>query len=144
MVGVRRQTRIYLDGVSGRRPPIPLDAERLEQAARRCMRPEAFDISYNGTGAGRELSLDVLLTEALGSDLLVHMSLDGDFLGVIAEVWLPAAVAIHGDYAAIGGLKGRVTILDKAGKLPASGAKEKADTVANSFLKITRALDAPE
>jgi multiple sugar transport system ATP-binding protein len=41
------------------------------------MRPEAFDISYNGTGAGRELSLEVLLTEALGSDLLVHMSLDG-------------------------------------------------------------------
>ena len=41
------------------------------------MRPESFDVSYNGTGAGRELSLEVLLTEALGSDLLVHMSLDG-------------------------------------------------------------------
>jgi len=41
------------------------------------MRPEGFEVSYNGTGAGRELSLEVLLTEALGSDLLVHMSLDG-------------------------------------------------------------------
>jgi multiple sugar transport system ATP-binding protein len=40
------------------------------------MRPECFEVSYNGTGAGRELSLDVLLTEALGSDVLVHMSLD--------------------------------------------------------------------
>jgi lactate 2-monooxygenase len=52
MVGVRRQTRIYLDGVSGRRPPIPLDAERLEQAARRRMRPEAF--AYVAAGAGNE------------------------------------------------------------------------------------------
>jgi hypothetical protein len=49
---------------------------------------------------------------------VVHMSLDGDFLGVIAkDLRLPAAVVIHGDYAAIGELKGRVTILDKAGKV---------------------------
>ena len=40
------------------------------------MRPEGFEVSYNGSGAGRELSLDVLLTEALGSDLLVHMALE--------------------------------------------------------------------
>jgi multiple sugar transport system ATP-binding protein len=40
------------------------------------MRPENFDVSYNGSGAGRELSLEVLLTEALGSDLLVHMTLE--------------------------------------------------------------------
>ena len=40
------------------------------------MRPEVFDISYNGAGAGRELTLSVLLTEALGSDLLVHLELD--------------------------------------------------------------------
>src|SRR5947209_6128464 len=52
MVGVRRQTRIYLDGVSGRRPPVPLDAERLEQAARRRMRSEAF--AYVAAGAGNE------------------------------------------------------------------------------------------
>ena len=49
---------------------------------------------------------------------VVHLSLDGDFLGVIAtDLLLPAAVAIHGDYAAIGELKGQVTILDKAGKV---------------------------
>src|SRR5437588_2885650 len=52
MVGVRRQTRIYLDGVSGRRPPVPPDAERLEQAARRRMRSEAF--AYVAAGAGNE------------------------------------------------------------------------------------------
>lgn len=49
---------------------------------------------------------------------VVHMSMDGKLLGVIAtDLLLPAAVAIHGDYAAIGELKGRVTILDKSGKI---------------------------
>ncbi len=52
MIGVRRQTQIYLDGVSGRRPPIPLDADRLEATARKRMRPEAFD--YVAAGAGNE------------------------------------------------------------------------------------------
>ena len=52
MIGVRRQTRIYLDGVSGRRPPIPLDADRLEHAAHRRMRREAF--AYVAAGAGNE------------------------------------------------------------------------------------------
>ena len=52
MIGVRRQTQIYLDGVSGRRPPIPLDAERLQDAAERRMRPEAF--AYVAAGAGNE------------------------------------------------------------------------------------------
>jgi hypothetical protein len=49
---------------------------------------------------------------------VVHLSLDGQFLGVVAtDLRLPAAVAIHGDYAAIGELKGRITILDKEGKV---------------------------
>jgi lactate 2-monooxygenase len=52
MIGVRRQTQIYLDGVSGRRPRVPLDADRLEAAARRRMRPEAF--AYIAAGAGNE------------------------------------------------------------------------------------------
>lgn len=49
---------------------------------------------------------------------VVHLSLEGEFLGEIAkDLLLPAAVAIYGDYAAIGELKGQVTILDKAGKV---------------------------
>src|SRR5438477_5677821 len=49
---------------------------------------------------------------------MVHMSLDGEFLGVIAkDLRLPAAVAIYKDYAVVGELKGRVTILDKDGKV---------------------------
>lgn len=48
---------------------------------------------------------------------VVHMSLDGEFLGVVAkDLLLPAAVVISGDYAIVGELKGRVTLLDKAGQ----------------------------
>jgi lactate 2-monooxygenase len=50
--GRERQTQIYRDGVSGRRPPIPLDPDRLEAAARRRMRRQAYD--YVAAGAGRE------------------------------------------------------------------------------------------
>lgn len=51
---------------------------------------------------------------------VVHMSLDGEFLGVIAkDMLLPAAVAVQGDYAVIGEIKGQVTVLDKAGKVVA-------------------------
>jgi hypothetical protein len=62
---------------------------------------------------------------------VVHMSLDGEFLGVVAmDLLLPAAVVIHGDQAIIGEIKGRVTILDKAGKVAAQfGANDHADEV---------------
>jgi hypothetical protein len=47
---------------------------------------------------------------------VVHLSLEGQFLGVVAsDLLLPAAVVIDGDNAIIGELRGRVTILDKAG-----------------------------
>jgi hypothetical protein len=47
---------------------------------------------------------------------VVHLSLDGEFLGVVATgLLLPAAVAIDGDNAIIGELTGRVTVLDKTG-----------------------------
>lgn len=53
-----------------------------------------------------------------GNNRMVHMSLNGDFLGVIAkDLRLPAAVAIYKDYAVVGELKGRVTILDKQGRI---------------------------
>ena len=48
----RGRAQIYRDGVSGRRPPIPLDADRLEAAARRRMAPHAFN--YVAAGAGNE------------------------------------------------------------------------------------------
>lgn len=62
---------------------------------------------------------------------VVHLSLDGKFLGEVAkDMLLPAAVVVHGDYAAIGEIKGRVTLLDKAGKAAAVlGANSHADEV---------------
>jgi len=62
---------------------------------------------------------------------VVHMSLDGEFLGGSAtNIILPAAAAIHGDLAVIGEIKGRITILDKAGKVAAQfGANDHADEV---------------
>jgi hypothetical protein len=51
---------------------------------------------------------------------VVHMGLDGKFLGVVAsDILRPAAVAIRGDYAAIAEIKGQVTLLDKEGKVVA-------------------------
>ncbi len=65
---------------------------------------------------------------------VVHMSLDGEFLGVVAKDLLkPAAVAVQGDFALIGEIKGRVTILDTAGKVAAQfGANDHDDETANN------------
>ncbi len=62
---------------------------------------------------------------------VVHLSLDGEFLGEVAkDLLLPAAVAIHGDLAVIGEIKGRITMLDKSGKIVAQfGANDHADEV---------------
>lgn len=47
---------------------------------------------------------------------VVHLSLDGQFLGVVAkDLLLPAAIVIDGDTAIVGELNGRVTVLDKEG-----------------------------
>ncbi len=46
---------------------------------------------------------------------LVRLSLDGDVLGEIPEMRRPAAVVIHGDYAIVGEIEGRVSVLDKDG-----------------------------
>jgi lactate 2-monooxygenase len=55
MSGFVRQTQIYLEGISGRRPRVPLDARRLERAARRAMSRQAF--SYVRAGAGNERTM---------------------------------------------------------------------------------------
>jgi lactate 2-monooxygenase len=53
--GRQRQTQIYVDGVAGTRPKVPIDPERLEAAAEREMSEEAF--AYVRTGAGRESTI---------------------------------------------------------------------------------------
>jgi hypothetical protein len=49
---------------------------------------------------------------------VVHLSLTGEFLGVVAsDLLLPAALTLSGDTVVVGELTGRVTVLDKAGKV---------------------------
>ena len=62
---------------------------------------------------------------------LVHMDLDGKVLGVVAEnLRLPSALAVRGDELAVGELQGRVTLLDKGGKVIAHiGANENVDEI---------------
>jgi lactate 2-monooxygenase len=52
MNALLRQTQVYLGGVSGRRPRVPVDVARLERRARRRMSGDAF--AYVATGAGNE------------------------------------------------------------------------------------------
>jgi len=49
---------------------------------------------------------------------VIQLSLDGEFLGVVAQdLLLPAAIVVSGDYAIVGELRGRASILDKSGKV---------------------------
>ena len=52
MIGRERQTAIYLGGVSGRRPRVPLDPDRLQEAARDAMPADHY--AYVAAGAGTE------------------------------------------------------------------------------------------
>ena len=62
---------------------------------------------------------------------VVHLGLDGKFIGVVEEgLLLPACVHIHGEWAVIGELRGRVTILDKQGNIYAQvGGNSKKDEI---------------
>jgi lactate 2-monooxygenase len=55
MSGLDRQTEIYLGGISGRRSRVPMDASRLEAAARRALKRNAY--AYIAAGAGNERTL---------------------------------------------------------------------------------------
>ncbi len=51
---------------------------------------------------------------------VVHLSTDGEFLGVVAKDLLaPAAITVQGDYALVGEIRGQVSVLDKEGKVVA-------------------------
>ena len=66
---------------------------------------------------------------------VVHLSLDGQFLGVVAkDLLLPAAIVISGDYAIVGELTGRATILDKAGAVVGRLGENKGDGVGSNKL----------
>jgi hypothetical protein len=50
----------------------------------------------------------------------VHLSLDGEVLGVIPDLKRPAAVAIYGDWAAVCEIEGRLSLIDKNGQTVAT------------------------
>jgi lactate 2-monooxygenase len=52
VAGPERVAAIYLRGVGGRRPSVPVEMEALEAAAERSMSPQAF--AYVAAGAGNE------------------------------------------------------------------------------------------
>ena len=53
MRGPDRQQAIYLKGVSGGRPRVPTDANRLEERAKEAISEEAFAYIAGGAGTGR-------------------------------------------------------------------------------------------
>ncbi len=63
---------------------------------------------------------------------VVQLSLDGEILSVTPDMKRPAAVAVFGDWAAVGEIEGRVSLLDKEGQvvrtLGANSLKEQTAT----------------
>jgi hypothetical protein len=61
-----------------------------------------------------------LIATDRANNRVVHLSLDGQFLGIVARnLLLPAALAISGNNVFVGELTGRLTVLDKAGAVVA-------------------------
>ncbi|MES2521357.1 MAG: lactate 2-monooxygenase [Gemmatimonadota bacterium] len=56
MWGPERQSEIFIDGLSGARPRVPVEEHELEQRAIAAMRPEAA--AYVTGGAGRESTME--------------------------------------------------------------------------------------
>jgi hypothetical protein len=79
--------------------------------------PYGFNILHKLAVDTRFVPLRIIATDRL-NNRVVHLGLDGKFLGVVNdELLLPAALVIDGDNVIVGELNGRVTILDKAGAI---------------------------
>ena len=67
---------------------------------------------------------------------VVQLSLDGQLIGVVAtDLLLPAAITISGDYAIVGELRGRVTVLDKSGAVVSQVGANTGEGVGTNQLK---------
>jgi hypothetical protein len=77
--------------------------------------PYGFNILHKIAMDARYAPVRIIATDRL-NNRVVHLSLDGEFLGVVNDdLLLPAALTIDGDNVIVGELNGRVTVLDKAG-----------------------------
>jgi DNA-binding beta-propeller fold protein YncE len=74
----------------------------------------------HGIGLDTRQDRTLLLVCNRNNNRVEHWDLDGNFVGVIQrDLRMPAAVHIRGEYAVFPELQGRVTVLDKAGKIAA-------------------------
>ncbi len=72
----------------------------------------------HGIGVDTRFSPARLLVADRENKRLVHLDLDGKWLGVVTtDLRRPCAVSFHGDYVAVAELQGRVVVIDKAGKI---------------------------
>jgi hypothetical protein len=79
--------------------------------------PYAFSTCHKIAIDTRFMPLRLICTDRLHRRL-VHMGLDGHVIGTFAEnLRLPSALSIRGDELAVAELEGRVTILDRDGKV---------------------------
>lgn len=70
---------------------------------------------------------------------VVHVSMDGEWIGDFAtDLLMPAALVVHGDLLAVGEIKGRVTFLDKEGKIVKHiGANDHLDEAPSNKIEPT-------
>ena len=81
--------------------------------------PYNFDILHKIAMDKRFDPVRIIATDRR-NNRVVHLSLDGELLGVVAdELLLPAAVTIDGRHAIVAELQGRVTVLDESGNVVA-------------------------
>lgn len=74
----------------------------------------------HGIGLDTRGTKPLLLVCNRNNDRVEHWDLDGNFVSVIqSDLRMPAAVHFQGEYAIFPELKGRVTVLDKTGKIVA-------------------------
>jgi hypothetical protein len=95
------KTGKYLNSFGGKNPPYSFNT----------LHKLAIDTRFS---PARIIAVD------RANNRVVHMTLEGVFLGVVAkDLLLPAAIVIDGDNVIVGELTGRVTVLDKAGAVVA-------------------------
>lgn len=67
---------------------------------------------------------------------MVMLTLDGEVIGTIPDMKRPAAVTLMGDYAVVGEIEGRVSILDKEGqRVLTVGENTHADELATNAIE---------
>jgi hypothetical protein len=91
--------------------------------------PYEFNILHKIAMDTRFDPVRIIATDRL-NNRVVHLSLDGAFLGVVNdELLLPAALTIDGDNVIVGELNGRATVLDKAGNVVAHVGTNSAEGI---------------